>query len=155
MKKFTTITKSLVLSIVIIFTSNSISSVYAQNVEFLNGNSIEAIKTNYEKCLNSENHGVRMCTVEYVGRFNLTNFEDKLIEMLKNTQNTKDKKIIAFSLFQLGSLQSINILRDSFLSSNDKNYKEFCCVLLDKCGEYNQLRLDYFDSLVVSKVETE
>jgi len=155
MKNIINITKSLVLAIVIILTSNSFSVVNAQNVKFLNGNSIDAIKANYERSLKSENHGVRMCTVEYIGRFNLTNFEDELVEMLNSTQNTKDKKIIAFSLFQLGSLQSINALRDSFVGSNDNSYKEFCCVLLDKCGEYNQVRLDYFDSLVVSKVETE
>lgn len=155
MKKLNTIKKFLILTTIIFFTSNSISLVYSQNGELINGNKIEDIIANYEKSLNSENHGVRMSTVEYIGRYQMTNFEDKLIEMLTNTQTLKDKKIIALSLFQLGSLQSIKVLGDSFLASNNPNYKEFCRNLLDMSEEYIQLRLKYFESLAASMPEIE
>lgn len=154
MKKINTYTKYLMFSMLIVLASSAITQINAQKNDFLKRDDIGAIVANYTKSLNSENHGVRMCTVEYVGKFSMTNFESKLIEMLNSTENTMDKKVIALSLFQLGSLQSISELKNSYYTSSDSDYKEFCSTLLEKCGEYNKLRLRYVESLVVSIPET-
>ncbi|MCB0747123.1 MAG: hypothetical protein KDC90_06610 [Ignavibacteriae bacterium] len=155
MKKSKSAAGYFILSIIILFISNSISLIYAQSNKLSNYDKIELMMANYEKALNSDNEGLRMCTVEFVGKFNMSNFEDKLVDMLKDEQNTENKKIIAFSLFQLGSLNSIAELRNSFTQSNDDDYKEFCSGLLEKYKEYDKLKSEYFESLVVNMPESE
>ncbi|MCB0748230.1 MAG: hypothetical protein KDC90_12290 [Ignavibacteriae bacterium] len=154
MKNLKTAVRYFILSIIIVFASISFSDIYAQSNKLAEFNTMEDIVANYGKSLNSENHGVRMCTVEYVGRFNMSNFESKLIEMLNNEQNTEDKKIIALSLFQLGTLKAKKELRNSFLTSTDNDYKEFCSGLLEKCKEYDKLKTEYFETLVVNMLES-
>lgn len=155
MKKLSTCVRFLILSLIIIFTSNSISILYAQDSKSINSNSVKDVYANYEKNLNYGNRGVRMSVVEIVGRYKISYFEKKLIKMLNNEQDTKDKQIIALSLFQLGSLNTIEELRNSILQSNNQEYNEFCSSLLDKYGEYDKLRSEFFETLVVQILESE
>lgn len=150
MKKVKVISKYLVLLLVTFYMNNSISTTYAQNSRFSKSEKIKMIMANFKKSLNSENHGVRMQTVEHVGKYNMSNFEEKLIEMLHDEQNTNDKKIIALSLFQLGSFNSIAELRNSLFKINDIEYIEFCSDLLSKYKEYDKFRTEYFETFVAS-----
>lgn len=155
MKTLTTIKKYFFLSLIIFLASNYISMNYAQNGKSLNSDKMKVTMESYERYLDFENHGIRMSVVEYVGRYKMSNFENKLIEMLNNEQDAEDKQIIALSLFQLGSLKSITEIKNSLLISNDDSYKEFCSSLLHKYEEYDKLRSEYFETLVDNLLETE
>lgn len=109
---------------------------------------------NFAKCLESENHGVKMCTVEHIGRYKLSNFEDDLIEMLSEVNDTKDKQIIALSLSQLGSLKSILAIKDSQKNITNIEYNKFVSELLENFNEYDKLRSEYFEALVVNLLDT-
>ncbi len=109
---------------------------------------------NLEKSLKSENHGVKMSTVEHVGRYRLSNFEDELIEMLNEEEGTKDKQIMALSLSQIGSLKSILAINNSVTNSVDIEYNNFCDELLANYNVYDKLRSEYFEVLVVNLLET-
>lgn len=152
MNYFNTFTKSLLFFIIIVLTTNTF---FAQNSKLINDNKMEDIIANYQHSLNSENDGVRMAVVEYVGRYKISHFEDKLIELLREEQETQHKEIIALSLFQLGSLRSISELKNSLTSSKDLEFRGFCKCLIEKYGEYDKLRSEYFETLVVNLLETE
>ena len=149
MKKAQTTKALIVLSLILLFVSSSVTMVLAESGKSNEDAKLELIMANYEHSLNSDIRGVRMSTVEYVGRYKMSNFETKLIELLKVEQNTTDKKIIALSLFQLGSLNSIAEIRNSTLISDDPEYNNFCYDLLEKYQQYDQLRSDFFEGFVV------
>lgn len=115
---------------------------------------MELIMKNFERGLNSENNGLSMSVVEQIGRYKMTNFENNLIEMLKDEADEKNREIIALSLFQLGSLKSIVALRNSLEDSNNFKYDKFCNCLLNKYNEYDNLRTEYFEDLVVNIHDT-
>lgn len=114
----------------------------------------DLIMENFAKSLESKNHGVKMSTVENVGRYKLSNFEEELIEMLAESEDTKDKQIIALSLAQLGSLNSINAIKNSVKNSTDNEYKNFCSELLFSFNEYDKLRSENFEAFVVNLLDT-
>jgi hypothetical protein len=115
---------------------------------------MELAMKNLEKSLKSENHGVKMSTVEHIGRYKLSNFEDELIEMLNEEKGIKDKQIMALSLSQIGSLKSILAINNSVKNSVEIEYINFCSGLLDNYNEYDKLRSEYFEVLVVNLLET-
>ncbi|MBK8944019.1 MAG: hypothetical protein IPM32_02005 [Ignavibacteriae bacterium] len=115
---------------------------------------LDLIMENFAKSLESKNHGVKMSTVENIGRYKLSNFEEELIEMLEESEDTKDKQIIALSLSQLGSLNSINAIKNSVKNSTDNEYKNFCSELLYSYNEYDKLRSEYFEAFVVNLLDT-
>jgi hypothetical protein len=138
--------------LIIVFTIISFSYVYSQDSDVAKKHTklnYDLVMSNFEKNLNSENHGVRMCTIENIGRYKMANFENDLIELLKNEQNIEDKKIIALSLFQLGSFDSILELKNSVINSNNNEYKEYCTNLFNKNVELDKLRSEYFENLLV------
>ncbi len=110
----------------------------------------ELMMKNYMNCLKDGNHGVQMSAVEIVGRFKMSYFENTLIEMLKNEKNEKDKEMIALSLFQLGSLNSISVLQNSLKTTSDVKYGTFLSNLLKKYNEYDKLRTEYFEDSVAT-----
>jgi hypothetical protein len=115
---------------------------------------LDLIMKNIEKSLDSENHGVVMSTVENIGKYKLSNFEDNLIEMLGETEDTNDKKIIALSLAQLGSLNCINTIKNSVIENSDTEYTDFCEELLSSLYAYDKLRSKYFEAFVDNIIET-
>ncbi|MFZ1289473.1 MAG: hypothetical protein WAR79_05265 [Melioribacteraceae bacterium] len=115
---------------------------------------MELAMKNLEKSLKSENHGVKMSTVEHIGRYKLSNFEDELIEMLNEEKGIKDKQIMALSLSQIGSLKSILAINNSVKNSVEIEYINFCSGLLDNYNEYDKLRSEYFEVLVVNLLDT-
>lgn len=149
MKKSQSTSTISVVFFVLLFSCFSISSIFAQTDVSKKDAKWKLIMENYEHSLNSDVRGVKMSTVEFIGRYKMSNFETKLIEMLKSEENVTDKKLMALSLFQLGSLNSIAEIRNSALASSDKDYKNFCADLLEKYQQYDQLRSDYFEDFVV------
>jgi HEAT repeat protein len=149
-------------NIVLLFTLVFLVSFsYTVNGQILKSNNLEVKQAKYElalknilRNLGSENHGVRISAVELVGRYKISDFENILIEMLDDEKVEKDKEVIALSLFQLGSLNSITTLNRSLQNSNDDEYKYFAENLLKKYNEYDKLRTEYFQDLVVNIFET-
>ena len=121
-----------------------------ENNGYINPSHYESTMKNYVRSLNSPNHGVRMSAVEIIGRSKMTYFEKALIEMLEKEQDEKDKEMIALSLFQLGSLNSITALKNNLSVSNNFKYEKYLKNLLNKYNEYDKLRTDYFEDLVVN-----
>jgi hypothetical protein len=142
----------IVFTVVLIITL--LSTLNAQNPnnskEAIKSGRMELILANFERGLCSENHGVRMGAVQHVGRYKMSKFEDCLIELLDKEEKQEDKEIIALSLFQIGSLNSINALKNVVKNSDNEQLKSFCFDLLRKYDEYDKLRTDYFEDLVVS-----
>jgi len=159
MKKSLKIKKSMVIFFLVIFSITSLTSIFAQETkndnEIVKHVTMELILANFEKALCSNNHGLRMGAVDLVGRSNISHFEDHLIELIEEEESYKDKERIALSLFQFGSLKSINALRDIKENSDDKELKEFCAELLQKFEEYKKVRNEYFEGISVSLLETE
>lgn len=129
---------------------NIFGQVPDENNGHLNKSNYESTMKNYLRSLNSPNHGVRMSAVEIIGRSKITYFEKTLIEMMEKEQNEKDKEMIALSLFQLGSFNSITALKNNLRVSNNLKYEKYLKNLLNKYNEYDKLRTDYFEDLVVS-----
>lgn len=142
-----------------IFAIVSLSSIFAQEPKIDNKAvkhvTMELILANFENALCSDNNGVRMGAVEHIGRYNISNLENCLIELLDAETNNKNKETIALSLFQIGSLNSIAALRKTVNETNDSKLKEFCSRLLEKHNEYEKVRTDYFEDLVVNILDTE
>ena len=86
-----------------------------QKVELLTIEKIEnsevAMK-NFEMALNSDNTGLRMSAVNYIGKYKLTSFEDLLIEKLKNADKFYEQRALAVALYQLGTLSGIAALNE-------------------------------------------
>lgn len=117
--------------------------------------SMKIILANLNAGLESENPGLRMSTVQNIGRYKISNFEDNLIEMFNNTEEYNHKETIALSLFQIGSLKSMGTLQKASEESSDIKVKHLCLELLERYEEYEKIRTEYFNNLVISKLDNE
>ena len=149
MKKSQSTSVFVVVTLLLVLACSSVSVIFAKASKSTKTTKWERMIANFDHSLNSEIRGVRMSTVEFVGRYKISNFESKLIEMLNEEDVIEDKQLIALSLFQLGTINSIEGIKKSAVESNNKEYKEFCSKLLKKFWEYDKLRSDYFEDLVV------
>jgi len=95
-----------------------------------------------------------MSTVDNIGRYKISNFENRLIEMFEKETNREYKEKIALNLFQLGTLKSITALKTGSVTSSSHDLRKFCSDLLKKYEEYEKIRSEYYNGLVVSILET-
>lgn len=159
MKKLAAINQISVFILSTMFLFGSIYTTFGQGdiktVSTKKNVSMDIVLANLNTGLASENPGLRMSTVQNIGKYKISNFEDKLIEMFNNTEKYNHKETIALSLFQIGSLKSMEALQKAYNESNDSKVKHLCSELLERYEEYEKIRTEYFNNLVISKLDNE
>lgn len=95
----------------------------------------ENVSKNLAIGLKNENDGVRMSAVAFVGKYNLSQFEPTLIEMLESENSKVNKEKIALALYQIGKFNGMAAIEVLSYSCSDKELKLFYENLLEKFRE--------------------
>ena len=111
--------------------------------------SSESAMKNLEMALNSDNPGLRKSAIHFVGKYKITAFEEKLVEMLYKSDTFKEQRVITVSLYHLGTLSSIASLIDYGNYTDSKNMQAFCKELIAHYEKEETEKVDYVNSLVI------
>lgn len=71
--------------------------------------------------IQSDNTGVKRSSIYFAGKYRIAEAEDVLIDQLKEEKDSSTRILIALVLFELGSEEGLNEIRE--LSQNDENAK--------------------------------
>lgn len=157
MKNLTTTKKAAVTVLAVIILAVFSTNLYSQapvkkhvspaRVEIVL-NSELAMK-NLEMALSSDNPGLRMSAIQFVGKYKITAFEDELLDMLYESNNFKEQRSITVSLYKLGTLSSIASIIEYGKVTDSKYMKEFCKELVSHYQKEEIEKSKYINSLVI------
>lgn len=108
----------------------------------------KAIK-NLEMALNSDNPGLKMSAIRYVGKYRITALEEQLAGMLSNSGSFKEQRAITVSLYHLGTLSSIASIIEYSKVTDSENLKAFCGELIAHYEKEEIEKTNYVNSLVI------
>ena len=104
---------------------------------------------NLEMALNSDNPGLKMSAVHFIGKYQLTAFENQLVEKLNEADKFKEQRALAISLYQMGTLSCIAALNEYSELTDSENMKEFCGELISYFQKEEIEKAKYVNSLVI------
>ena len=110
---------------------------------------LERAMKNLEMALNSDNPGLKMSAIHFIGKYKLTAFEDQVVEKLNDTDKFKEQRALAVSLYQMGTLSGIASLNEYSQLTDNKNMKEFCGELISYYQKEEIEKANYVNSLVI------
>jgi hypothetical protein len=111
--------------------------------------SSESAIKNLEMALNSENPGLKISAIRMIGKYRITAFEDQLVEKLNDSDNFKEQRAIAVSLYNMGTLSSIASLIEYGSVTESENMKSFCDELIAHYEKEEVEKANYVNSLVI------
>lgn len=109
----------------------------------------ERAMENLEMALNSDNPGLKMSAIHYIGKYKINSFEDHLVEKLNESDNFKEQRALAVSLYHMGTLSGIAALNNYSELTDSENMKTFCDELISYYEKEEIEKANYVNSLVI------
>ena len=111
-------------------------SFLAQTVT-INGEVIpeESVK-NYRLGLRSNNQGVMMSCLYFAGKYQIDEFSEDILEIVKCSDNLDLCKMAVWSIYQIGNISCCEKL-SQFLESHPSEELRNCCRFLQKIKDYD------------------
>jgi len=109
----------------------------------------EVAMKNLEMAFNSDNPGLKMSAIHFIGKYQLTSFEDQLVKRLNESDNFKEQRALAVSLYRMGTLSCIVALDDYSEVTNSNNMREFCGELISYFQKEEIEKANYVNSLAI------
>jgi len=113
--------KNTILLTVTFLAALFISSVNAQTQSINDVTSNKYALENLVAGIHSDNLGVKRSSVYFAGKYKIAETEDELISQLKQEEDPSTRILIALVLFEMGSEEGLNEVKD--ISLNDDSAK--------------------------------
>lgn len=129
MKKFTcSAARTTVVVLVMAFTT---ASVFASNVD-ASSRSVNWKKAeqNYVISIGSDNTGVRMSAISYIGEYRLTGAAKNVIAVLQEDSSEELRMAAALTLISIGDEAGIKAVADAAKNDGSEKVARFCLFLL-------------------------
>ena len=117
-------TKLVVIILVALFTTN----ILAKPAEGEKQDRIKRAIENLAVGIESQNDGVRNCSIFFAGYYEFNELTDVLVKQLKKEQNPDTRAMILLSLYRIGDKESIETAKQLVRYDDDQVLKEMLSV---------------------------
>lgn len=126
---------ALSIAAVVFFNFTTAYAAGNENIETKN-KSYERVVKNFEQGIQSENLGLKMSSIYYIGFYQISEAAGTLVKQLKKEKDPEVRALIALSLFKIGDEKGYKTIKNLAEKDEDPNVKRICSEI---CNEFNKV----------------
>lgn len=121
--------KKIVLMLVLVLTLTGVLSAQNTLAEFTKN---EYALENLLNGIHSENEGVRKSSIYYAGKYKVVESAQELIDQLKNEENSSIRVLIALALFEMGSKDGLEAVKNLSSTDDDSRVRKMATFIYEE-----------------------